>query len=384
MMRSIALLALPAVALCHPSVLPVGEPVDVWAAVDTLHKCDIIDVPDIPARVFQDDTGMTHMIVGSTNFHWMNGPSPLDVTRNCSVAWNMTGDPDPAKFAEHEFLDSPIAFENGTVVSLVHTEFYQCEEGETYPYCWTVTIGLAVSYDWGSTWQHMQEPPHHLVASLPYKYNHSQIASGWGDPSNIVRSPKDGYYYAAIWNRNQVGLQDPGVCIMRTSDLMDPSSWRAWGGHDFSVTFVSPYTMEPGTEAQHVCTVSNLPSNGCAAMGLVWSSYLEQFVTTLDCGIETDHFLFATSDDLINWSEPVSFYSKKDLPVDVASMVTGMNYPTFIDPTAPTAFSDPNFYTIGQEPYLYWASIGHSPHTDGRHQWATKVRFEKDATETLV
>ena len=26
-----------------------------------------------------------------------------------------------------------------------------------------------------------------------------------------------GFYYAAIWNRNQVGLQAPGICMMRSS-----------------------------------------------------------------------------------------------------------------------------------------------------------------------
>ena len=45
--------------------------VDVWAAVDTLHKCHFIDVPDIPARAYADDKGVTHMIVGSTNYHHM-------------------------------------------------------------------------------------------------------------------------------------------------------------------------------------------------------------------------------------------------------------------------------------------------------------------------
>jgi hypothetical protein len=82
---------------------------------------------------------------------------------------------------------------------------------KNYPYCWTVTIGLAISHDFGDTWAHAKPPPHHLVAAVPYKYTQNQLAYGWGDPSNILKHPKDGYYYAAIWNRNQVGLQaSPG------------------------------------------------------------------------------------------------------------------------------------------------------------------------------
>lgn len=75
-----------------------GEPEVVWAAVDTLHECGIIDVPDIPSRVFWDvAAGVTHMIEGSTSFHRMNGPSPLNVNRSCSVAYNKTADPNPGR-----------------------------------------------------------------------------------------------------------------------------------------------------------------------------------------------------------------------------------------------------------------------------------------------
>jgi hypothetical protein len=38
----------------------------------------------------------------------------------------------------------------------------------------------------------------------------------------------------------------------------------------------------------------------------------------------------------------------------VSKMVVGMNYPTFMDPTAPKAFNDRNYYTVGQHPYLFW------------------------------
>ena len=48
-----------------------------------------------------------------------------------------------------------------------------------------------------------------------------------------------------------------------------------------------------------------------------------------------------------------------------------------MDPDAPSALHDKNYYTIGQHPYLFWASLGHSPHTDGRHQWATPFTFKK-------
>lgn len=345
-----------------------GPPVVIWSAVDTLHKCGFIDVPDIPYRAFRDAADTVHAIVGSTSYHRMSGPTLLNQTRECAYAWNETGDPDPSHFAGDEFLDSPVAFPNGTIYTLVHTEFpgnvYNNCTGPAYPHCWTVTIGLAVSRDGGRTFAHARPPPAHLVAAVPYGYDAAHLAYGWGDPSNILFH--GGRYYAAIWNRNQIGLQAPGVCIMSTADVSDPASWRAWSGAAFDVPFASPYTLPPGTEAAHICTVTNLPS--CPLGSLVWSAPLGLFVATMDCSLQAGaKFYVTTSADLITWTAPQPLYAKSDLPANASALVTSMSYPAFMDETS----SDASFGTIGASPLLTWVSIGHSPYTDGRKLWAT-------------
>ena len=155
-----------------------------------------------------------------------------------------------------------------------------------------------------------------------------ELSESYGDPSNIILG-KDGFYYAALWNRNQVGLQAPGVCMMRTRDITDPASWRAWGGTTFDVAFADPYTMTPGTEAEHVCVVTNLlpQAGGCPVGGMVWSTYLNSYLASMACD---EGFLYALSDDLIAWSEPTLFYSFKDLPPDVQKNVTTLTYPTVV------------------------------------------------------
>lgn len=158
---------------------------------------------------------------------------------------------------------------------------------------------------------------------------------------------------------------------MRTADLSDPSSWRAWNGAAYAVSFVSPYTMAPGTEAEHVCTVTNLPN--CPVGGWVWSTWLSKYIATLDCSLQSgEQFYFATSDDLITWSASTPFYSNRNLPKNASAMVTSMSYPAFIDPSA----TDINFQTIGRTPFLSWVSIGHSPYTDGRRLWITPMQFD--------
>lgn len=123
-----------------------GAPINVWSAVAQLHKCGDIDVPDVPAKIFLDDRNVTHMVTGSTNFHVMLG-TPFNQSRSCAVAYNETGNPDPAMFAADEFLDATHAFDNGTVYALFDTEYPgnvydNCAPGLKYPYCYMVSRTL--------------------------------------------------------------------------------------------------------------------------------------------------------------------------------------------------------------------------------------------------
>ena len=208
-----------------------GATTVVWSALDTykqcchglpFHECALATTPDIPARAWSDDSTSpptVRMIAGSTSYCHMSGPDLLHLKRECAIAFNKTADGDPSHYAADEYLDSPIAFDNGTVVSLVHTEFPGNRFNESggpdapycvgtaatgYPKCWTVSVGLVVSHDWGQTFEHVAPPPAHLVAAVPYIYNQSQLAYGWGDPSNIMLSPLDDFFYAVLWNRHQV------------------------------------------------------------------------------------------------------------------------------------------------------------------------------------
>lgn len=94
-------------------------------------------------------------------------------------------------------------------MAIAHTEYpgmnyHNCASGHTYPDCWTVTLGLFVSQDWGYSWQHARPPPEHLVAAVPFPYDPTgkQKAFGWGDTSGIVKHPTDGHFYLMAYNRN--------------------------------------------------------------------------------------------------------------------------------------------------------------------------------------
>ena len=138
------------------------------------------------------------------------------------------------------------------------------------------------------------------------------------------------------------------------------------------MSFVSPYTMPPGEEVQHVCATA-FP-NECMPSGLMYSTYLDQYVATLDCLEDQSAAFISYSSDMVAWTTPAPFYGIKDLPAEVRKNVTAFTYPTFVDPSG---LSGGNFNSMGQTAPLFWVSIGHSPYTDGRRLWATNLTFTK-------
>lgn len=343
---------------------------------------DKLDVPDTPPNAFVDSKGLVHLFSADTTTRGSLGTSLFNTKRNCTVVLNSTSSPDPSMYATNEFIDATYAFDNGTVYALLHVEYpgnvyKNCPPGKTYPQCWTVSMTLAVSHDWGYSWQHARSPPNHMVAAPPFKYSGSvALNSGWGDSSGIMKSPTDGYFYAIVHNRFQEGTQSNGSCVIRTNDISDPKSWRGWGGEKagFAVKFLSPYDTPGYNPEDHVCTVLDIPD--CVAMGLVYSTYLEEYVASLSCGDLNGgdsgiEFFFITSSDMVKWSSPQRLFT-----APVPPGVHFYSYPTIRDANAPSR-GDRNFETIGQTATLMYVSVTHNFFTQGRQIYGVNITFTK-------
>jgi hypothetical protein len=61
---------------------------------------------------------------------------------------------------------------------------------------------------------------------------------GFFNPSNIVE--RDGAWYTLIATTGGEG-QKRGVCLFRSTNIEDPTSWRAFDGADFTLRAVDPY-----------------------------------------------------------------------------------------------------------------------------------------------
>ena len=370
-----------------PSAEPMGSPFVIWDTRTSACEKQFgpIDLPDTPARAFLDDTGATVLVTVDSTSRLSRGATLFSTVRDCAIVLNSTLSPDPSVYATDDgFLDATHSFGNGTVIGLLHDEypgmnFNHCTiVPVVWPCCWTVSLSLAISEDYGRTWAHASPPPSNLVAAVPYPYESTHTIFGWGDTGGITPHPSNGFFYVAMNNRMSKGLQSNGTCVMRSNSLLDPKSWRGWNGVDFNVSFTSAYTLEPGTEAQHVCTVLDpFLASPCTVLGTTYSVFLEEFIATLGCwadaqpgqGNSSKTFYWTTSSDFVHWSTPRPLFVP---PVPPATQF--YLYPALLDADAPSR-GDNNYMTIGKNATLTYVRVTDNFYTEGRQLLGQNFSF---------
>lgn len=214
--------------------------------------------------------------------------------------------------------------------------------------CQMMAVTYASSSDGGQTFD--QPPvPAHLVAASPYRYEEDAEAWGIWQPSNIIRHPLDGYYYAAVHVEDH-GLQPRGTCMMRTDDLSDPSSWRAWDGDSYSVEFVNPYVGDDDPSG-HICQPVSADEIWTLSYSLTYNQYLEAFILLGHAvHVDTPGFYYALSRDLVHWT-PRTLLMEADLVQTTETPGRYLAYPSLLDPVSPGF----NFDVTGESPYLFYS-----------------------------
>lgn len=339
---------------------------------DSCRQSKGLDLPDVHARAVRTPDNNILLISGNAPVNYtMVGSDFNRLQRNCSPALISGDSPFAYSFDNQEWLWS-VYREGNTIHALVHNEYHDpvaqfCKPGVGNPGnpCWYNTITYAVSTDGGRTFRHPPAPDHVVAASprpwIPPMSSRDIVGiHGYFYPSNIVRG-QDGYYYAmffAIPDGRTPSFR--GTCLMRTANLSDPKSWRAWNGEDFTIAMPSPYdTMgNPAPNDRPACafvgpeTIRNLYG------GLTFNTYLGKYILLgssvfIVKGLETCGTFFSLSSDLIAWSSPQLLLPGK---LTFPPCNTGGNpdgsiiHPSLIDHTA----TGVNFETTGQRPYLYY------------------------------
>ena len=176
-----------------------------------------------------------------------------------------------------EWLASPWTPDGKTIYALVHNEY----QGRRYLSGCTLPVRVLVQLDHERRLDelgrdlHQHLAPAHLVATIPYQFT-KDGPNGYFTPSNIVRSG-DGYFYA-MFRANRKGAQQLGTCLMRTRDLSDPTSWRAWNGTSFTVQFVNPYIADRSTRPTTSARRSTSTASGLITESLTYNTYFKKWM----------------------------------------------------------------------------------------------------------
>lgn len=346
------------------------EPVFIWRR----DKCENIDIPDAPARAFRDASNEVHLVASHYLTREAIGPTLNEVRHSCAIALDSSIKDDYRLFQDHEWIASTYTTDGVIVYGLVHNEYQgnlrpQLCPSENYIRCWSNQITFVVSNDQGYSFKRPPSPGN-LIAMPPYQYEGEHGSPvGYFNPTNIV---KLGNFYYVLFRATQYKEQLNGVCVMRTNDLADPTSWRAWDGTGFNVKFRNPYTDSSLDDpSRHVCaplSTGHLVDVG----GLVLDEKDRVFLMVMKGAIQIEPngrtssgIWITTSLDLIHWADPTLLWpdpsgsSSWDGTIDA--------YPSLIDPTSTSR----NFETTNGYPFVYFVR------TDPSHRPYDRVLFRQ-------
>jgi hypothetical protein len=336
-------------------------------------SCELIDIPDSPAHAFRDDKGMVHLFATHYVARASVGPTLEAVRHDCEVVYRSDFDANPANFDDHTWLNAFYSIDGRRIVALGHMEY----QGWTHPgmcsskgvgACWYNAETFHLSSDGGYHFS-SPKPPANFSIGPPYKYDVNQGPEGYSVDTNIIKA--GAWYYATVsawgWPPYCGHAQDApcllrfGVSPIRTSNILDPSSWRGWNGIDFAASFVDPYHGAVADPQSHVLTP--VP-NAFYMSAINFHAATQLFIATIWDGTNTAYgpqgLYFSTSQDFIHWGKPTLVITLDQLRQSEPSGKWNYAYFSLIDPKS----SDLNYATVTDEPYLYYvrSDMNHAPY----------------------
>lgn len=314
-------LAMSAVFPAQPSDLQVTVLQNETVVYDYLaSRCHASDHPDMPPRAWQNNQMTTILAANNFDYRTNSGSSLDGLTHNCAVGYTSQRDEDPARHSYLDWVISPYYLPAvDTVVALVHSEYrgYRVNPrncNSTDYNCWYNTMNHITSTDGGFTFTQPGSNPATIAMSLPEQFSPDQTTwAGHRNPSNILLGKDGAYYIFTLVSGGGAANsgQQPGNCLFRTTDLLDPTAWRGWDGAGFNVTMVDPYKVTPANHSAHYCKPIGPTSTGSSIgtvayhtpSGLYLMIWGEQVWETMPDGKRAPRgYIFSsTSEDLITW-----------------------------------------------------------------------------------
>jgi hypothetical protein len=325
----------------------VGTPSIVFNS--TRDACDPNDVPDINPRAYRDSSGSVHVFALHFENRALRGPDLVHLKIDCHVALGSPLDPDPAHYADRNFVAATWTIDGRAVSALVHHEYHaddhqRCRVGGELA-CWYNSVLAYQSRDAG---ERFTKAAPLVVAAAPFTQDVEQGRHrGFFNPSNIVSDGAYEYVFASTTGWDGQGF---GNCLFRTSDPTKPGLWRAFDGMGFTIRYDDPY--KGPTHPKPCMPIAPFTyALGSITRHAASKLWVAVFQASAGGAFPLDGFYYATGRDLLHWGPPRILTAGKTLYGDLCKAGPSIiNYPAVLDP----ASTSRNFDDIGDRPDLFF------------------------------
>ena len=305
--------------------------------------CDRSDIPDASARAFRDSAGTLHLFAASNQARAFLGKSLDSLDHTCKVSYEAGHSQSPSAFDDEGWLESFFTLDGRDIVALISMDYHpgrhklSCGTNKgAVGLCWYSAITLAKSLDGGITFLEDFNKSH-VVVPPSDKFSSTSIQpDGAFVPSNIIEV-RGSFFVLVSVSKTKDGRG--GECLFRSNDIMNASSWEAWDGKAYAIRMESPYdraeSLSQAASGQKLCS----PIRSLAAapvrtlLKISKGGYLSVSLGSLPSNPHVQTVIAQTSEDLINWSQPVQVAS---LPIYRANGgekgQVAFYYPSLIDP----------------------------------------------------
>ena len=320
-------------------------------------------IPDGPARAWKRADGKFTLIAAEADNWQLVGTTPFDLQASCrpTLSDEFTGY-DASRPATQQY-SIPVRGYNGIMATytldgqtiygfagqdLSPVAYAQGCKDDGAGNCWLNDISEVVSTDMGDDFNFVSSTNGDVAALSHVISSVRQYQEGYMTSSNIV-TKDDGYYYMIVEINDQYAgiLRD---CLMRTSNLADPTSWRAMNVDASGNVLFNGVTQPPSGSlgAPIPCTPVGAGSLFEAVQSIQYITSKKLFVAVSQGRAQlpgdstyVPGAYYATSPDLIHWGPMARLV--------VTPMVPGYDsktevdfYPVLIDPFSKSR----NFETI--------------------------------------
>lgn len=321
---------------------------------DSAHDgCTPDDMPDVNPRAYRDADDRIVMFALYDINRPLRGPDFGHLKIDCHVALGSPNDANPARYDDRNFITALWTSDGRHVSALVHHEYHADDHGTCKAKdslgCWYNTILNYRSDDGGADF-HKAAPL--VVAAAPFRQDVEQGRHrGFFNPSNIFAG--GGYYYASISTTGWDG-QPFGSCLFRTKDPLDRDGWRAYDGTGYNVRYADPYKSR-ATTSKPCFTIKPLDfAVGSVVRHRASGHWIAVFQASEGDAFPVDGFYYATSRDLLRWSEPRILLAGKTLYNDLCKAGSQIiAYPAMLDPASKRR----NFDEVGDHPDLFLTTM---------------------------